>query len=57
MTTTELHTLRDAVAATSQQLAARKLVLGTAGNVSARSGDIVAVTATGTTLATRQPPT
>ncbi|MFS0866899.1 class II aldolase/adducin family protein [Microbacterium sp. 179-B 1A2 NHS] len=43
--------LREAVAAASRSLAAHGLVIGTAGNVSARSGDVVAVTATGIVLA------
>ncbi|MEV6320770.1 class II aldolase/adducin family protein [Nocardia sp. NPDC051787] len=49
--TTEIDAARAAVAETSRQLAARHLVLGTAGNVSTRVGDLVAVTATGVTLA------
>ena len=43
--------LRDAVAAASRRLADAGLLIGTAGNVSVRSGDLVAVTATGVTLA------
>lgn len=42
---------REAVAAASRRLAAGGLVLGTAGNVSARSGDRVAITPTGARLA------
>ncbi|MBF6207357.1 class II aldolase/adducin family protein [Streptomyces gardneri] len=49
--TTEIDTARAAVAEISRQLAARDLVLGTAGNVSTRVGDLVAVTATGVSLA------
>lgn len=43
--------LRAAVAAASRRLAAEGLLVGTAGNVSARSGDQVAVTPTGMDLA------
>ncbi|MGH3736134.1 MAG: class II aldolase/adducin family protein [Micromonosporaceae bacterium] len=43
-----LTTAREEVAAVCRQLAADGLVVGTAGNVSARVGDLVAVTATGT---------
>jgi L-fuculose-phosphate aldolase len=42
---------REQVAAASRRLAAAGLVLGTAGNLSARDGDRVAVTPTGATLA------
>ncbi|MDZ7932887.1 MAG: class II aldolase/adducin family protein [Rhodococcus sp. (in: high G+C Gram-positive bacteria)] len=42
--------LRVSVAETARQLGRRGLVLGTAGNVSARAGDVVAVTATGLVL-------
>lgn len=42
---------REAVAAAARRLAAEGLVLGTAGNVSARAGDLVAVTPTGARLA------
>ena len=45
------HDLREAVAATARELAAAGLVQGTAGNVSARAGDRVAITATGLVLA------
>jgi L-fuculose-phosphate aldolase len=38
---------RDAVVATCRRAAQERLVVGTAGNVSARVGDLVAVTATG----------
>lgn len=51
-TTSDLHDLRTAVAAASRGLAAAGLVTGTAGNVSARQGDLVALTATGSVLAT-----
>jgi L-fuculose-phosphate aldolase len=42
---------REAVAAAARRLAAEGLVLGTAGNVSVRSGELVAVTPTGAVLA------
>jgi L-fuculose-phosphate aldolase len=42
---------REQVASASRRLAAEGLVLGTAGNVSARSGDRVAITPTGAVLA------
>jgi L-fuculose-phosphate aldolase len=42
---------REAVAAAARRLATQGLVLGTAGNVSARAGDLVAVTPTGAVLA------
>lgn len=45
------HELRASVAAASRRLADAGLLVGTAGNVSARTGDLVAVTATGITLA------
>lgn len=48
MTTSEL---REAVAAAARKVAAEGLVAGTSGNVSARLGDRVAVTATGVVLA------
>jgi L-fuculose-phosphate aldolase len=41
---------REEVAAAARRLAADGLVIGTAGNVSARSGDLVAVTPTGARL-------
>lgn len=44
--------LRAGVAAASRRLAAAGLLVGTAGNVSARDGDLVAVTGTGVTLGT-----
>jgi L-fuculose-phosphate aldolase len=43
--------LREAVAEAARRLAAEGLLIGTAGNVSARAGDLVAVTATGVVLA------
>lgn len=52
MTGHELDLARAEVAATSRELARQGLVLGTAGNVSVRMGDLVALTATGVTLAT-----
>jgi len=42
---------REAVAAAARRLAAERLVLDTAGNVSARAGELVAVTPTGAVLA------
>jgi L-fuculose-phosphate aldolase len=47
----ELREEREHVAEVSRRLAAEGLVLGTAGNVSARSGDRVAVSPTGAVLA------
>jgi L-fuculose-phosphate aldolase len=46
----DIAAARERVAAASRRLAAEDLVLGTAGNVSERVGDRVAVTATGATL-------
>ncbi|MGA7417632.1 MAG: class II aldolase/adducin family protein [Acidimicrobiales bacterium] len=43
---------REAVAVASRHLAERGLVIGTAGNISARRGDLVAVTPTGSDLGT-----
>ncbi len=43
---------REAVAGASRHLAKEGLVIGTAGNISARKGDLVAVTPTGADLAT-----
>ena len=43
---------REAVASASRHLAEKGLVIGTAGNISARCGDLVAVTPTGSDLAT-----
>jgi L-fuculose-phosphate aldolase len=48
----DLQAEREQVAAASRRLAADGLVLGTAGNVSARSQDRVAITPTGAALAT-----
>lgn len=48
---TDLAALRAGVAAAARRLAAAGLLVGTAGNVSARDGDLVAVTATGVDLA------
>jgi L-fuculose-phosphate aldolase len=47
--------VRQQVAAASRRLAAEGLVLGTAGNVSARRGDEVAITPTGAVLAELEP--
>lgn len=44
--------VRERVASASRELARRGLVLGTAGNVSARVGDAIALTPTGAQLAT-----
>ena len=46
---------RERVAAASQLLAAQGLVVGTAGNVSERAGDLVAITPTGARLAELTP--
>ena len=46
---------REAVANASHHLAEKGLVIGTAGNISARQGDLVAVTPTGADLATVTP--
>ena len=46
---------REAVAVAARQLAAARLVVGTAGNVSARSGERVAITPTGAMLAELEP--
>jgi L-fuculose-phosphate aldolase len=43
---------REAVADASRHLAEKGLVIGTAGNISARSGDLIAVTPTGADLGT-----
>src|SRR5580698_1882975 len=42
---------REAVASASRHLAEQGLVIGTAGNISARQGDLIAVTPTGSDLA------
>lgn len=44
------HALRERVAAAARRLAAEGLVLGTSGNVSARAGELVAITPTGAAL-------
>lgn len=44
-------TLRERVATESRRLAQRGLFIGTAGNISARDGDLVAITASGADLA------
>ena len=46
---------REQVAAACRRLAAARLVVGTAGNVSARAGDHVAISATGAVLADATP--
>jgi L-fuculose-phosphate aldolase len=46
----ELELERERVAASSRLLAAKGLVVGTAGNVSQRAGDLVAITPTGAQL-------
>ena len=46
---------REQVASASRRLAAERLVLGTAGNVSARNGDLVAISPTGAVLAELEP--
>lgn len=50
VTDTTFASVCDAVARASRRLASMGLVVGTAGNVSCRSGDAVAVTATGVRL-------
>jgi L-fuculose-phosphate aldolase len=50
-----VSTLREDVAAAARRLAHEGLLVGTAGNVSARIGDLVAVTASGVTLAGCRP--
>lgn len=47
---TDLDALRSEVAAAARRLAEAGLLVGTAGNVSARSGELIAVTATGVEL-------
>ena len=51
MTSASTVALREGVAAAARRLADEGLLVGTAGNVSAREGDLVAVTATGVVLA------
>lgn len=46
---------REAVAAACRRLAAERLVIGTAGNVSMASGELVAITPTGAVLAELEP--
>ncbi|MGH2896245.1 MAG: class II aldolase/adducin family protein [Solirubrobacteraceae bacterium] len=55
MTQPTLDAEREAVAAAARRLAAEGLVLGTAGNVSARAGELVAMTPTGALLAELEP--
>jgi L-fuculose-phosphate aldolase len=50
-TLSTLAELRDSVAAASRRLAVEGLFVGTAGNVSVRRGELVALTASGTVLA------
>jgi L-fuculose-phosphate aldolase len=50
-----LDAVREQVAAAGRRLAAEGLVLGTAGNISARRGDEVAITPTGAVLAELEP--
>lgn len=47
----KLRAVREQVARQARRLAAEGMVLGTAGNVSARDGDLVAITPTGARLA------
>src|ERR1700677_1405253 len=47
-----LGAAREAVAGASRHLAEKGLVIGTAGNISARQGDLIAVTPTGADLST-----
>jgi L-fuculose-phosphate aldolase len=44
------HDLRESVAAAARRLAAEKLVIGTAGNVSERAADTIAISPTGAAL-------
>ena len=55
MSEQSLDAARAAVAAAARRLASKGLVLGTAGNVSARAGELVAVTPTGAVLAELEP--
>jgi L-fuculose-phosphate aldolase len=50
-----LEAEREQVASASRRLAAEGLVVGTAGNLSARAGELVAITPTGAVLAGLQP--
>jgi L-fuculose-phosphate aldolase len=51
----ETHELRESVAAAARQLAAERLVIGTAGNVSARADGVIAITPTGAVLERLEP--
>ena len=51
---TDTAAVREQVASAARRLSAEGLVLGTAGNVSARAGELVAVTPTGAVLAELQ---
>jgi L-fuculose-phosphate aldolase len=55
MAAMKLETQRRAVAAASRRLAAEGLVVGTAGNVSAAAGELVAISPTGAALAELEP--
>ena len=55
MATPQIESARADVAAAARRLAAERLVLGTSGNVSLRSGDTVAVSPTGAKLAALDP--
>lgn len=55
MGTPEIEGARKAVASAARRLAAERLVLGTSGNVSVRTGDSVAVSPTGAKLAELDP--
>jgi L-fuculose-phosphate aldolase len=50
-----LDAVREQVATAGRRLAAEGMVLGTAGNISARSGDLIAITPTGAVLAELEP--
>ena len=54
-TSTEVGAAREHVAAAARRLAAAGLVLGTAGNVSERRGELVAITPTGARLEELEP--
>ncbi|MDQ3934836.1 MAG: class II aldolase/adducin family protein [Actinomycetota bacterium] len=51
----DVDAAREAVASAARRLAAERLVLGTSGNVSLRTGDAVAVSPTGAKLADLEP--
>ncbi len=55
MSEADLSALREGVAGAARRLAAAGLVIGTAGNISQRDGDLVAVTASGVVLETAEP--